>query len=274
MGYPFGLAALEDGTCTTPAGMQRILGSRWGNPGVIAGCGVSGRADMKWQVDAGAVVVETGTGLAVEVPVESTQVTSPAAPSTGTRRDYIYTDITGQVKIASSLPASGSVIESVIVPAGATATNQMGVEFAQRYALPVGASLGMIAEWADPSQAGAAYTSPEAVKWNYTLPILPTDRLLEFRITQCLTTNYDSPGENLRGSVGHRIKIDGAEIAWVEVEYTNVWEAKQISCQANVSGGVAHTVAYSMGKWWGSTAYRFRRGIPAGIWVWDRGATQ
>lgn len=275
MGYPFGIAPLADGTCTSPAEMQRLIGSYWGNPGVISGCEVTGRADMKWQVAAGAVVVQTGARLAVEVPVESLQVTSPAPPSTGTRRDYIYADTSGQVKISSASPSSGTVIASVIVPAGATATNQMGVEVAKRYALPVGASLGELAGWTDPAGGWTTVTdTSEQVRWNYVLPILPTDRQLEFRITQCLATQAGDGVENRRGSCVHLIKLDGVQVARIELEYTNVWEPKQVFHQMDVSGGAAHTVTYSNFKYWGSTAYHFRAGVAEGFSVWDRGAVQ
>ena len=285
MGYPYGLAPREDGTGTSPADLQRILGSRWANPGVIAGCRVTGRTDMTWQIGAGAVVVMTGAGLAVEVPVESIWVAALPAPATGTRRDYIYVTgnsdqaslDAGNVRVSSVEPSTGTVIATVRVPAGATTTAQMGVESAVRYALPVGASLGVLAKWDDP--AGDQTTVPDngyQTMWSTTLPILPTDRLIEVEVTQCVSLQGD---RRAQGGMWHRIMLDGVLQAGIGLDLSFSWSPKYARVPLEISGQVPHTISYLRSRDWhepssARPAFFVTNTVRSGVRVWDRGAVQ
>ncbi|WIY84339.1 hypothetical protein [Propionimicrobium sp. PCR01-08-3] len=287
MGYPLGLAPIEtasgDIRGTTPDGMQRLLGSRWGNPGIIAGCQVVGGNDMLWHYKAGAVVVSTGVGLAVEVPLESGTIAALPAPATGSRRDYIYVtattgtngDLVGQVRIGSEMATPGTTIASALVPAGATSTAQMGVDKAQRFALPVTASTGKIAEWRDDYGQDVPYDGPEWTAFQGTLPIFPTDRELELRITQSISTaRYNDPYKWDRGIYKHRIKLNGVSKFDFAAEYTDAWEPKTFILPLQVAANTQNTITYTEVFAWGSKPYRFVSGVDAGIQIWDKGAIQ
>ena len=271
MGWPWGLSKPADGPGTTALDMQRILGARWGSAGVIAGCVLSGTAGMKWQLSGGAVVVSSGAGLAVEVPVDAQQVAQPAAPASGTRRDWVVVSSLGQVSIVSVEPTSGTIIASVQVPAGVTATTQIGVELARRQALPVGASLGTIAEWVDPAPEGQDANTTEEVMWEATLPILPTKREIEIEIRQCLAYFGDQAA---RGGYQHKLRLDGASLGSVAMDVSFTWASRTATLRTALPYSTApHIIRYSKLLDWGTVPKHFgaTAALRAGVRVRDLG---
>lgn len=280
MGYPLGKAPTlnQDGTYTgtSPDEMQLIIGSRWATQGLVAGTPIKARADMSWDIAAHTAVVRTGAGLAVEAPVKAQQLAHPAAPASGSRQDWVCVDSDGNMLIRSGTqPTNVAPIAAMSVPAGATSTSQINFAKNYLYALPVQSSLGLVGEWIDSYGQDVPYDGPEWTAWQGTLPVFPTDRELELRIVQCISTARSSdPYKWDRGIYRHRIKIDGVQKFDFAAEYTDAWEPKIFTLPVQVLAGVAHTITYSQYYKWGSKPYRFVTGVPAGIQVWDKGAAK
>ena len=240
---------------------------------MIAGCVLSGTAGMTWQLAGGAVVVSSGVGLAVEVPVDAQQVAQPAAPASGTRRDWVVVSSLGQVSIVSVEPTSGTIIASVQVPAGATATTQIGVELARRQALPVGASLGTIAEWVDPAPEGQDANTTEEVMWETALPILPTKREIEIEIRQCLAY-FGEQAQAARGGYRHELWLDGVSLGPVNIDVNFTWASRTATLRTALPYSTApHIIRYSKQLDWGTVPKHFgaTTALRAGVRVRDLG---
>lgn len=229
MGYPFGLAPDAGGNGTTPAGLQRIIAAEYGaTGGRIRGCAVSRKSTMAYDVAAGAVVVMTGTDLAVVVPVDPVTVTTPAAPASGSRRDYVVVSSAGLVSVVQAPPASGTVIAEFVVPAGITGTTGASQVTDSRFAMPTGVPLGpLVPRWTDPASTGTAANAVLFTLYQQTMPLVPTDRWVELTITQALAC-----GAGQRGSMRYIptvTNMTGIPPASAELSYSEYYEPKQFT---------------------------------------------
>lgn len=154
MGYPIGLAPLGDGTGTEPEDMQRWIWSlyRTDKAALVRGCEVSGMSSMKYKVTAGVIVVPTGSAQAIAVPIDAVEVNTPAAPSTGSRTDYVYATDDGAVQVGTSQPSGTALLGKFTVPANITATTAAVSLLGDRLYAPLyGASMGRVAYWQESS---------------------------------------------------------------------------------------------------------------------------
>ena len=277
MGYPLGLAPDAQGNGTTPEGVQRIIGAEYGSQGRISGCRIGLRSDMQYDVAAGAAVVRTGTGLAVKVPVEAVTVPTIAAPSTGSRRDYIVVGVDGLVSVRQSKPASGAVIGEVTVPAGIVATTGAAVIADARYAREIGTPLGpLVGRWTDPAARGTAMVRPLTTIWQRTLPLLPTDRWIEVVLTQCLYASADGGATaSGLGSAIYELEVTnrvGAKPQRVELPYDVIEQPRQfiwgLWVLASDTPSVATITRYHK---WGTHPFHFAAGT---IDILDRGSAE
>lgn len=197
MGYPLGKAPLADGTGTTPADLQRIIGAQYMNSGLLpnGGLTVTGTSGMAYAVTAGAVFMWTSSvaKLGMLVPVEGTTVQTNPAPSTGSRTDTVYVDGDGAVRVAigsSNIP-SGVAIAKFTVPAGITATTSATQSIDRNFAIPAGASLGRLAQWRDPG--GSVVGASEVTRFTGRFH-LPSDRIIRADMTTTIRSNTSTPG--------------------------------------------------------------------------------
>ncbi len=196
MGYPFGLAPDAEGDGTTPEGLQRVIWSlyRAQAPLIVRGCEVTGTSSMKWAVAAGVVYIPTGDARAVLVPVDATTVPTSPAPSTGSRTDFLYVGVDGAVRVGASVPAGSALIGKRTVPAGITATTAAPASVLDRgYAMLFGASMGRLLRWVDSTAYRGVLSSSTTAQVVYSGNIsLPTDRLLDFRLSQTAASDAKS----------------------------------------------------------------------------------
>ena len=119
---------------TTTQDMQRIIAAEYRTAGIIDGCDITTGSTMAYTISAGAVVLDSGTDMAVKVPVAQQTIPTTPAPATGSRTDTIYVrqmfpteanpDNSSFVGVTSgSAPSNSVVIDRRTVPAGATGTN-------------------------------------------------------------------------------------------------------------------------------------------------------
>lgn len=261
----FGLAG------TTTADMQRIIASMYRNAGIVDGTDVTGTATMSYDIQAGAVVLDTGEDLAVLVPVPATNIPTDPAPATGSRTDTIYVkqnflsggdpDNLSFVGVTSgAAPTNSIVLDRRTVPAGATATTATTSIHNRKFALPIGGSLGT--QFFETTTSGRHFT--ETVTRGAGEIFCPTDRDVDFRfLTTIVGVNEDgsvSDGANV-GSVHYKLFIDGVHVRTFERAYDKWSETKQFSYLARLSEG-EHTFHYTVGKASGSLWWQVQYGGP------------
>ena len=293
------LGIMQDsaGNGVDPHTHRKIIQARWSNPGVITGLSVTGGSGLTYSVSAGCAVVTRGEsdGYA-EAYFEggSTPAVSAGDPSNprvdlvwikandiqqGDDDNRVHVGVTSGTPAASpvapSAPAGCLPIASMLVPAGATSTASAQMDSERDYAIPYGATLGLLGENVDTrdmigdSVAGA---------WHYENAVeftVPTARLVEL-IYSCTFSNTPSnSGDFLSWGVA-AFQIDGEDVPHSGTEWqatNNVWEDHEVSCLVEVSAGT-HVARVRNGKFSGSPSNgggldAERKGRT--LRVWDRG---
>lgn len=210
MGNPIGLAPDESGNGTRPVDMQRWIWSlyRTNTAQIARGGEVTGRSSMSYQVNPAIIIIPSGAQRAIAVPVDGGTVATAAAPSSGTRTDYVYVGQDGAVKVGTSQPANTALLDKRTVPAGITATTATTSTLGNRkYAPLFGSSMGRIAAWheslADGANIPAARQRVAALTFT-----LDSDRRLSFTLQQ----SYDLNRAANQGSLDDGWKV--ASFVW------------------------------------------------------------
>ena len=236
MGYPYPKAPLADGTGTTPADLQRIVGAQYASSGILptGGVTVSGTSSMAYRVTAGAVVLKTAAGLGMLYPVETQTVNTIPAPATGSRTDRVVMNTDGLVYVTQgAAPAGGITLGLFTVPAGITATTAAQQSADRNFAIPAGASLGVLASWTDPG----GVTTTTASQTRATARVyLPSDRTVRIDLSATVRASTATAG-SMRMTV--EIGTDVVRTMWVP--YGAQWTTTAASWSATLREG-AHTL--------------------------------
>lgn len=239
---------------TTTADMQRIIAATYASDGIVDGTDVSGTSTMNYSIQAGAVVLNTGTDMAVLVPVAATTIPTEPAPATGSRTDTIYVrqmfptagdpDNSSFVGVTSgTAPTNSYIIDRRTVPAGVTATTATTSIHNRKFALTIGGSLGT--RFFETITSGR-HTTEEVTRGAGAI-VCPTDRDVDFRFLSTISAvNADgtvTPGST--GSVRYKLFIDGEHVRTFERVFDTFWETKQFSYLARLTEG-RHTFYYTV----------------------------
>ena len=276
MGYPWPKAPLEDGTGTSPTDLQRIVGAQYVSSGILpnGGLTVEGTSGMAYKVNSGACFmwVSSSSRLGMLVPVEGTTVNTIPAPSTGSRIDTVYVDGDGSVRVVQGTTIPGGVaIARFTVPAGITATTAAQQSLDRHFAIPTGASMGLLHRFHDPASGVAGNVSPVTLgsgRFN-----LSSDSWVRFDLTHCIG------GESGEATVMRwRVYIDDIlETAFTTRAEWTIPQVNHMSFTKQLSEG-AHKVHYVQDRFYGARFIHHKGGADA--WpgnrfeVWHSGATQ
>lgn len=267
MGYGVGLAPDGSGNGTTPADLQRWIWSLYRvSTGQIArGLEVTGRSNMSYAVAPGVVIIPTGTAMAVAVPVDAVNVNTPAAPSSGSRTDYIYVGQDGAVMVGTSQPANTALLDKRTVPANITATTATTSLLGNRkYAPLYGGTMGRLVNWYETRPDLSEIPDARTRVFSTTLTV-DSDRLLSWTLQQ----SYELARNANTGSDGWKVASmlweyvwDGVGVYSTEIGVEPYAETKTNSYEFTVPAGT-HTLEI----------YRSRRlvGIPGDVVVHRRG---
>ena len=209
MGYPWPKAPLPDGTGTTPADLQRIVGAQYATSGILptGGVTVTGTASMAYRVSAGAVVLKTAAGLGLLHAIEEQTVNTLPAPSTGSRTDRIVMDQAGAITVTDgAAPAGGITLGLFMVPAGITATTAAQQSVDRNFAIPAGASLGLLHRFHDPANGTRGNIEP--ITLGAGRFVLPSDRLVRLDMTHCLSAIQESTTDEPSAAIRWRVYVD------------------------------------------------------------------
>ena len=279
MAFPIGLPSEEqpDGTWvgTTPQGIQRVIGSMYQNSGILPGnrtsAKVSGTSSWAYAVPSLTAFMWTSyaSRLGVLVPIDAETIPVSAPVGGASRTDTIYCDLDGVVKVAEGATAApaGLEIDRMVIPAGAVNTQGATSNWDTRYAIPAGASLGMLAKYEFPNN-----TRPPAngsYDFVYTKRFtVPTDRLVRIEAGVTLESINTSPG---RGAIG--IQIDGTYQKAFHASYDNRNQTGGCVWTTEVSEG-AHTFSVFTTHFSGSVFKTVGSATASEVTLWDAGVAQ
>lgn len=240
MGYAFGLPRNAQGAGTTPEDMQRVIWSLYREhvARLTRGCEVTGTAAMRYRVAPGMAYIPMGDSRAVLVPVDAVEVATAAAQSSGSRTDFLYVGQDGAVKVGASLPAGAALIDVRTVRAGVTATTATTGLVDRQFTTLFGSTLGRVAFWHESMAMGATWDSSWKTRFvgKFTLP---SDRLLDLRLTQTLYSTAPS-------SVRWAVLLDGQHILSRELAVGLIAESKYTARTWHVLAG-EHTIELRAG---------------------------
>lgn len=308
MATALGIAQLEDGTGTDPLTLRRIIQARWANPGIVCGLEVSGGTGLTYSVSAGCAVTsraETDGCCEAYFPGGSTPAVAAGDPSSP-RIDVVWlrandpqqgdADNSVTVGVTSGSPAPSPVapdapagclpLASMLVPAGATSTGSAQPASQRDYAIPYGASLGLLAEAQDTrdyvKQNDNSYSRAASVQFT-----VPTARVVELEMRACIGAcrpDGSLGGDWLNYAIGSfYVKCSASDDPLDNVDGGSM----QITCfRSNTIYEMRPIVVVPAGTWEAYLSFRFSpEGNPAHVVyssdnykfpgvtmrVWDRG---
>lgn len=281
MSYPFPKPPLPDGTGTSSLDLQRIIGAQYHTSGILptGGVTVSGTSSMTYKVSAGAVVLKTAAGLGTLYAIEEQTLNTIPAPATGSRTDRIVMNQDGAVSVTQgAAPGGGITLGLFTVLAGTTSTAAAQQSVDRNFAIPAGASLGLLHRFHDP--ANGTQGNKNAMTLGSGRFNLMSDRLVRFDMTHCISAlQAPAPGAEA-AAIRWRVYIDNV----IEVAFTT--RAQWVNPQTNfmsfskaLSEG-PHTVHYIQDQIEGAaTGFKHHKGTAAAyagnrFEVWDAGVAR
>lgn len=257
MATGFGVGNDAQGNGTTPDDIQTITAAEYASAGIIKGCSVSTTSTMSYNIEEGGVLIRLSAGRMIRVPVQAQTIPTAAAPATGSRNDLVYvkqnfpaTDGNNAVVVGvgTALPANSVEIGRRTIPAGITSTAQSVAAGNRIYAQLTGASRNLLATHRDTDtnvrKPGAVITR------GATSFVLPTDRLVEFRMTGVIAAG-DRNTRTTAAPFGHwgtvKVKLyvdDTVQGTW-EHYFDSFHRPVAISHLIEITPGF-HTVRYTL----------------------------
>lgn len=256
-----GVAQDSSGVGTSDTDFRHILGAQWESTGVVDGLAVTGGTTLSYAVASGVAVCSKGAsdGKTLAWFAGGSTPTVAANSSGNPRIDAIWItshDLTqgdsdnlvtlgvtqgtpAATPTAPTIPTYATLLAQMRMPAGATTTANAVQAASIGYAIPYGASLGIIHNSINTFD-GLADTSATWYTEDSATLYLPTDRLLEFRYARCMSSNDAS---NL-GSIMVQFFQDGVAFVQSEMLATTKWETHEFSFVKTVSAG-NHSIAVS-----------------------------
>lgn len=235
-----GIMQDESGNGVDPLTHRRIIMGRWSNPGVIEGLEVSGTDSLMYYVGEGNAVLSRGDSDGyTEAYWEGGNTAAVSAGNASYARiDLIWmkandlqqgdSDNLVTIGVTEGTPAASPVCPSVPtgctkiaemrMPAGATTTANASENSDVEFAIPYGASLGLLASVQDTTtrdikadSSSSAYQTLCSTKFT-----VPTDRLVELDLNiaaRSLNTNMGTSGEWLMYAfLALYLQIDSANV--------------------------------------------------------------
>lgn len=234
-----GIRQDSNGDGVTPLCHRKIIQARWMNAGVISGLSVTGGSGLSYSVSAGcAVVSRADADGCCEAYFEGGSTPAVAAGGSSPRIDAVWikandaeqgdADNHVVVGVTSGTPSSSPqepqvpagclVVALMRMPAGAASTASATLERDADYAIPYGASMGVLARVEEgidgdvPNDSAAQFLSARIS--------LPTNRNVTMAAYLCVSTP-EKDGQTGVASV--RFFVDGQRYTTRKIEYTQNW---------------------------------------------------
>jgi len=200
----FGVRQTEEGIGTTDSDIRQMLARKWLNKGIVGGLQVSGVTTMAYNVSAGMAICSRGASDGFVEAYYSGGATPEveANGSSNPRIDVIWitshdksqgdTDNLVTVGVSKGtaaatpsapvIPTYATEVARMLLPGGSTSTKNASVNASKNFAIPYGASLGILVDKTDTSYKGIEIGTPYTfASGTFTLP---TDRMINVSLTE------------------------------------------------------------------------------------------
>ncbi len=292
----FGVRQTADGIGTTDTDIRHMLAQKWLNTGVVGGLNVSGGSTMAYNVSAGMAICSRGAsdGFTEAYWSGGATPTVEANSSSNPRIDVVWItahdmsqgDTDNLVTIgvtegtaaanpsAPTIPTYATEVARMLLPGGATTTKNATVNASISFAIPYGASLGMLGSTIDTrDQIGDSTLNKYYVEMATNILYLPTDRLVELRYQVCASASDGNYSDWYQSFV-----MDGEEVpnSGGEFHFTNGWSTQERLHIMQLEKG-NHTVAVRTGlrggsaPWFHYTGDEYTSFYGRRLQVFDRG---
>lgn len=302
-----------DNQGVSPSVHRHIISAQWNNDGIIQGLGVTGRSDLTYQVGAGTALIQPDgqSGEAVLAYWPGGQTEAVSAGNAGLPRydviwlrahdldkgdsdNHVVVGVTQGTPAADpdlpldQVPSDVVRLTAMYVPAGMTQTSSATTAGAERWAMPYGASKGLLGRNvrnyegpANMGDGGKDYYEQD------TKFYLPTDRLIELRFTAtacaCMHSNPSKPTENATEMAcwyaGFQLDGKDVEGGGGQFQVSRAWQQVHLNALVSVPSGW-HTVRMRNHRTgWGENVYFIahsdRQQTYPGrtLEIWDRGVS-
>ena len=288
MATALGVQPDSNGNGVTPEVHRMIIAAQWHNTGVIDGLGVTGRSDLQYDVAAGVAVCSKGdadgktlaywpggqtaavsAGDASNPRIDLVWITAHN-PKAGDADNSVVVGVTQGTPaanpVAPELPAGCTLLRSMRVPANATATSSATATDSINYAIPYGASMGLLAHATSDQTVNQDWSSN--TKWwvQQTVTVnLPTDRFVDI--------SYDARAHTIDGTESSyylKLVIDGKDITDGndEVSVTLCWELKRTTWPVTLSAGTHQVTVQARAN---TNRHQFQWNGKRNLYIYDRG---
>lgn len=269
----------EEGVVTSGTSSKDIRNITAGlySPGVISGALVTTSASsMQYTVSAGVAAFPIAVGETVLGAVPATVVSTSAAPVSGQRIDIIYAQqglptVDGHsninVRVGTSLPARSVELGRRIILPSSTNTNASQKTGDVTYAIPYGASMGIIHQYRD-TRNGIINHARTVV--NTANIFLPTDRMVRISLLSAMSSlNANRWDASKYCSTGYDVWVDTMYRSHFQTTgLDKVWSTFQFSDIYTLLAG-QHTIRFEMvrGDGPGSPVAHHGSGWPGSLWT-------
>lgn len=250
--------------CTAPT-LRQIVKARWNNKGVVTGLGVTGGTSLVYNVSAGVAVCSKGSADGYTEAYYDGGATEAVAAgdASNPRIDTIWitshditlgdTDNSVVIGVTSGTPASSPAkptiptyateIASMLVPSGASSTSGTTEASPIPYAIPYGASLGVLVDSTDTS--GGTFSTPRtSCSGSF---FIPSDRVVDVFVTETCSAN-GGVWANGEGSVYINLLLDGENKRSFECRAYSVFAGSMCFHDSWVIPAGSHTVSLVIKK--------------------------
>ena len=250
MSTAFGVRQTDAGAGFTVTDMRHILAAQWESTGVVSGLAVTGGTTLSYAVAAGVAVCSKGDsdGKTLAYFAGGSTATVAANSSGNPRIDCIWItshdldqgDADNLVTLgvtqgtpaatptAPTIPTYATLLAQMVMPAGATTTANAHQAASIGYAIPYGASLGVLGQFSDLSSYTINSTAPVL---RASLPIsLATDRMVECTYARSVSTDAG-------GSLTVRMSVDGVPVRVAVLAANARWETHTMTALLQVGAG-------------------------------------
>lgn len=199
----FGVRQTSDGVGTTDVDIRHMLAQKWLNKGVVGGLQVTGGQTMAYNVSAGMAICSRGTSDGfteayfsggVTPTVEANSSANPRIDvvwvtahdkSQGDADNLVTVGVTkgtaAATPTAPTIPTYATEVARMLLPGGSTNTRNASLTASRSFAIPYGASLGVLAD--KTYKATKTLNVGEYFDYASATITLPTDRLLSIKMT-------------------------------------------------------------------------------------------
>ena len=242
-----------EGNGTSPHTLRKCIQARWVSPGIVCGLDVAGRNDLRYDVAAGvAVLRRSEADGCTEAYWEGGQTPAVQAGGSNPRIDLVWmkandlqqgdpdnlvvvgveSGVPSASPVAPQCPAGCTPIALMRVPAGASSTASAQDLGDRDYAVPYGASMGVLARLEE--AVDGTVDNSKQTPFLQTKLHFPTNRNITLHAFLCVSTP-EKDGQT--GVATCRFMIDGERYTTRKVEYTGNWVTYEPTTDAEVSAG-------------------------------------